>query len=75
MSTDKVKNNKWGGKRAGAGRPPGTAKKVKISVSVTKTIWHDALRSWTGPASHLVEELISNRVKEGRSGQNLEAAI
>src|SRR5208283_4710287 len=73
MSKEKVKNNNWGGKRAGAGRPAGTAKKVKICVSVNRQNWQDALSSWTGKASHLVEKLVSAYVKQGESSQSLEA--
>lgn len=68
-----MKKNKHGGKREGAGRPKGSGKKVKICVSVTKTMWQDALKSWSGKASHLVEGLVSAYVKQGESGQTIEA--
>ena len=73
MSKEKVKKNRRGGKREGAGRPKGSGKKTKICVSVTKTIWHDALSSWSGKASHLVEKLVSDALRNGALRQNLEA--
>jgi hypothetical protein len=59
MSMEKVKKKKWGGKRAGAGRPPGAGKKMKICVSVNRENWHDALHQWKKKQSWLVDWLIA----------------
>jgi hypothetical protein len=76
MSTEKLKKKQWGGWRKGAGAKPRPEGTIKICISLNKKIWHDARRSWSGKASHLVEKLISEFVvKQGESGQNTEAAI
>jgi hypothetical protein len=74
MSKEKRKKKQWGGWRKGAGAKPRLGGTVKICVSLNKKTWHDARRSWTGKASHLVEMLVSDHVKRIASGQNLEAA-
>ena len=60
MSKEKSKKNNWGGKRDGAGRPPGTGKKMKICVSVNRENWHDALDQWKRKQSWLVDWLIAD---------------
>jgi hypothetical protein len=76
MSTKKIrKSPNWGGLRRGAGAKPRPDGTIKICVSINKKTWHDALRSWSGRASHLVEKLVSAYVKEGESSQKSEAII
>jgi hypothetical protein len=75
MSKEKVNRNSWGGKRAGAGRRPGTGKKVKICVSVSRTNWNTAVRCWKEKPSQLVDGLVSDYVKVFGSILEKEAAI
>ena len=76
MSMEKrEKKDRRGGARKGAGRPKGSGKKTKICVSINKQKWHDALESWTGKASHLVEKLVLAYVEGRGSNRNREAAI
>jgi hypothetical protein len=42
---------------AGTWRPQGIDEE-KISVSVDKRLWQNALNQWDGPASNLVENLL-----------------
>ena len=74
MSKEKEKN-KHGGKRDRAGRPPGTAKKVKICVSVDSNNWNTSVRCWKKKPSWLVDGLISDYVKIFGSILEKEAAI
>jgi hypothetical protein len=69
MSNKKTnkKSRKHGGKRAGAGHPRSGITKVKKCVSVTKTVWQDALKMWDGNSktckgSQLVDGLLARFV-------------
>jgi len=63
MSNKKTtKKPKWGGARAGAGRPKGSGTKAKICVSVTETVWQSALNRWNGKGSQLVDLLLGRFV-------------
>jgi hypothetical protein len=74
MSIERInKKNGWGGPRKDAGRKKTGVSKIKICVSVSEKLWQDALRSWTGKASHLVEKLVCAYVNEGKAGQKSEA--
>jgi hypothetical protein len=56
------KSRKHGGKRAGSGHPKTGITKVKKCVSVTKSVWHDALKMWDGKGSQLVDGLLARFV-------------
>jgi len=56
------KSPNQGGKRDGAGHPKSGITKVKKCVSVTGTVWQDALKLWNGQASELVDRLLKRFV-------------
>jgi hypothetical protein len=51
----KQKKSKWGGRREGAGVKGRIGGTEKFSVSVTKAVWQDALKIWSGTRSGLVD--------------------
>ena len=53
-----IKNEEKGG---GPGRPEGVTK-AKICVSVTESVWQDALERWKGQGSDLVDRLLKRFV-------------
>jgi hypothetical protein len=57
-----INNNKKrigsGGPREGAGHPETGITKVKKCISVTGTVWQDALKLWKGKGSDLVDRLL-----------------
>jgi hypothetical protein len=59
MSKKKIKKKSHGGWREGAGAKPRPGGTSKICVSVTKTVWQDALKIWNDkPYSQLVDCLL-----------------
>jgi hypothetical protein len=56
------KSQKQTEKRNGVGRPRTGITKVKKCVSVTGTVWQDALERWNGQASDLVDRLLRDYV-------------
>lgn len=75
MSKEKEKKKTWGGKRAGAGRPPETEKKTKICVSVDANNWNTAVKRWKEKPSWLVDRLLSDYVASIGSILETKAAI
>jgi hypothetical protein len=73
MSKEKLNKKQWGGRREGSGNKPRPEGTIKICISLNKQTWHDARRTWTGKASHLIEMLVADHVKRSASGQKLEA--
>jgi hypothetical protein len=59
VSTKNIKKRIGGsGEQNGAGHPKTGVTKVKKCVSVTGTVWQDALKMWNGKGSDLVDRLL-----------------
>jgi len=71
---NKIKDGR-GGARTGTGPILGSGKKTKISVSVDKTNWHNALSKWNDKGSQLVDRLVLRYVDTDGGILNPEAAI
>ena len=66
MSIKTVEENaRWGGKRPRSGRKKGSGKMMKISVSVDKQNWHNALAHWDDKGSQLVDRLVLRYIESG----------
>jgi hypothetical protein len=62
-NTQKTTNkSRFGGRQPGAGRPETGITKAKKCVSVTTSVWQDALKIWDGKASELVDLLLKRFV-------------
>jgi hypothetical protein len=76
---EKVKKNTWGGARPRSGPKKGSAKKVKICVSVDSKNWDAAITHWTENPLHkrswLVDGLISDYLNAVGSLLKTKAAI
>jgi hypothetical protein len=61
---NKTNKSRFGGRQPGAGRPETGVTKTKKCVSVTTTVWQDALKKWKGKGSELVDLLLKRFVAE-----------
>jgi hypothetical protein len=65
--SNKIEKKKtgWGGRRERSGAKPREGGTVKKTVSVTQTVWQDAVKKWNGQASRLIDVLLRKYVTEG----------
>jgi hypothetical protein len=67
MSLLIAKKDGRGGPRQNTGPKRGSGKKTKISISVDKSNWHNALDRWKDKGSQLVDRLVL-RYNESEGG-------